>query len=163
MIRDQLAVWREDIIGEWQPERCGVDLLYLEPAAGHYDSRLSIRADGTWGWPNTGDTGDIGLPAGMRWLWDLSADHVLSLWTPIAPMPEYDMPDWSREEKQWLVLSVTGLSLALADSHQVVLFRRVERESYDHRKAAEYARFLCEMRSLYGPSKTPNQPQGPAS
>ena len=144
MWRNRVDVWRNDIVGDWQPERRGVDLLYLEPT-GQHEAQLSIRADGTWGWPHS-DGAD--LPPRLRWPWELSDDLVLSMWTPVAPMPEHDQPEWSREEKQWLVLAVTPVSLAIADSHQVVIFRRVNREEYDRRKAAEYSRLLEAVRPM---------------
>jgi len=70
--------------------------------------------------------------------WALSDDRVLSLWLPIAPMPEYDMPEWSREEVSFDVFSVTDGSLALSnrrfDREDVMVFRRVDREEFALRK-----------------------------
>jgi hypothetical protein len=146
-----VAAWRENIVGHWQPELYGVDLLCLGPTAGRFDAPLLIRPDGTWGQPGREETGiPPDLPARLRWPWELADDRVLSLWTPVPPMPEFHLPEWSRQEQQWLVLAVTGLSLALADSHQTVVFRRVDREDYDRRKAAEYGRVIETVRRAAG-------------
>jgi hypothetical protein len=159
MWRNRVTDWRKDIVGDWQPEKCGVDLLYLEPAAGRFDAVLSLRADGTWGWPYSADRSvPPDLPARLRWPWELSDDRALSLWRPIPPMPEYGMPEWSREEKQWLVLAVADLSLALADSHHVIVLRRINSEEYNRRKADEYSRLV---EAFGGMTKYPRLSGGP--
>ena len=144
----RVEVWREDIVGDWQPALCGVDLLYLKSAAGRFDT-LSIRADGTWGWPFAADRGlPPDLPDRLRPRWELSDDRVLSLWNPVAPMPEYGIPEWTREEAQHLVLAVTDHSLTLADSHQTIVFRRLNRQDHDRCKAAEYVRLVRAVRRV---------------
>ena len=148
MWHNRVAVWRQDIVGDWQPELCGSDLLLLGPSAGRFDARLTIRADGTWGWPYPPDrTLPPELPARFRWPWELAEDRVLSLWAPVPPMPQYEAHEWSREEKQWLVLAVTHLSLALADSHFTIVFRRLNREEHLRRKADEYGRLLASVQA----------------
>jgi hypothetical protein len=63
-------------------------------------------------------------------------------------MPAYGIEDWTREEKQYLVLAVTGLSLALADSHGTIVFRRVNHEAHARRQASEYLRLLVSFQGL---------------
>jgi hypothetical protein len=86
--------------------------------------------------------------------WELSADRVLTLVVPIRPMPEYDMPDWGRERSRLDVLAVTDLSLALSDRRSdgelVTVWKRVNREAYDRRRADEYLQVLEQMKRLAG-------------
>jgi len=145
-----VAAWRQDIAGDWRPELCGFDLLHLEPAAGQFDAAVRIHPDGTWDDATDRPSLPADLPARLGWLWELSDDRILSLWTPIEPMPEYHQPEWTREEKQYLVLAVTGLSLALADSHRTVVYRRADQDAYMRRKADKYGRVLGVLQQMAG-------------
>jgi len=82
--------------------------------------------------------------------WELSGDRVLSVWLPVAPMPEHEMPDWSREQVCYDVLAVTDLSLALSDrrfdGEHVIVLRRGNPEEHNRRKAAEYGELLQAMK-----------------
>jgi hypothetical protein len=40
MLGDLIDAWREDIIGDWQSELAGSDLLSLEPSAPRFHSRF---------------------------------------------------------------------------------------------------------------------------
>src|SRR5439155_9661072 len=80
---NRVAAWRQEIVGDWRPELCGLDLLHLEPAAGKFDGALRIHADGTWDDATDRPALPADLPARFRWPWELSDDRVLSLWTPI--------------------------------------------------------------------------------
>ena len=138
---NRIAAWRQDIVGDWQPELRGFDLLELRRT--RKADVLQLRSDGTWEWRSpsgvepTSQTAPPFPPT-----WELSDERILSLWTPIAPMPEYEMPNWSREEEQYLVLSVTDDSLGLADGHEVVVYRRINREDHGLRRGDEYQQML---------------------
>jgi hypothetical protein len=145
--KDLLAQWREDIVGDWLAELAGVDLLYLEPVASGFGLRFVLREDGTADYRPT-----IPNPPAMPpqptspfpTHWELSDDRILSIWLPIAPMPEYDMPDWSREQICYDVLLVADLSLALSDrrfdGEEVIVLRRANHEEYIRRKIARRLR-----------------------
>jgi hypothetical protein len=143
--RDLLARWRADIVGDWRAALEGVDLLLLEPVADRSALRLVFRPDGTaeYGSPAPDPTEPV-PPFPPRW--ELSDDRVLSVWLPVAPMPAYGLPDWSREQVCYDVLAITDLSLAVSnrrfDGEQVVVLRRADAEEYTRRKAAEYGRLL---------------------
>ncbi|HEV3084077.1 MAG TPA: hypothetical protein VGY66_30115 [Gemmataceae bacterium] len=53
MRKELLPQWREDIVGEWQAELAGVDLLYLEPVGTRFAFRLVLLEDGTADWDFT--------------------------------------------------------------------------------------------------------------
>jgi hypothetical protein len=127
---------------------CGLDLLHLEPAAGRFDAQLRILADGTWDDGADRPALPADLPERIGWRWELADDRVLSLWGPVRPIPEYHQFEWTREEKQYLVLAVTDLSLALADSHTTVVYRRSDTDAYFRRKAAEYGLALGALKQL---------------
>ena len=139
---DLVVTWRNDIVGEWQTELTGVDLLYLEAIQSEFAFRLVLRQDGS------ADLGSLNPPPPSRPVppfpttWDLSDKRVLSIWEPIAPMPEYEMPDWSREQTCFDVLSVAELSLALSnrrfDNESIYVLRRVDQKEFWRRKAAEH-------------------------
>lgn len=120
----------------------GSDLLYLKPTADQFRLEISLRADGTASWkfrlpgsPEAGEADRIPLPT----TWEVSPDRMLSIWVPIPPMPEYEMPDWSREEICYDILAVSGISLALSnrrfDGEDVIVLRRVEAEGHQRRQA----------------------------
>jgi len=71
----------------------------------------------------------------------LSTDRVLSIWIPIARRPQDGLPEWTRQEVAYDVLDVTDLCLAISnrrfDEKDVIVMSRVNKEEYDHRKAAE--------------------------
>ena len=117
----------------------------MEPSAKGSRHHLVLRADGTADYTfgprdSTGPT-EPRPPFPTRW--ELSDDRVLSIWLPVAPMPEYDMPEWSREEVCFDVLSVTDWSLALSnrrfDYEDVMVLRRVDSEAYHLRKYGRLA------------------------
>jgi hypothetical protein len=146
-VRKELLVqWREDLVGAWRAELAGVDLLALKPVTGRFDMRLVLRQDGTADWnftiPNPPAIPPQPTPP-FPPRWELSDDRILSIWIPIAPMPYCEMPDWSREELSYEVLSVTDMSLALSkggfDGEEVTVLRRVNYDEHIRRKAAEYA------------------------
>jgi antitoxin ParD1/3/4 len=136
-----MAVWRADIVGEWREELTGSDLLDLKPVGDDYRRTLVLRADGTADYdvaaPDSPPRPPEPTPPFPTRL-ALSDDRVLSIWLPIAPMPEYDMPDWSREEVCFDVLSVMDWSLALSnrrfDYEDVMVLRRVDCEEFNLRK-----------------------------
>jgi hypothetical protein len=132
-VRTDLVVqWRTDIVGEWQEELTGSDLLEMKPIAKGSRHHIVLRADGTadyaFGPRDPACTTEPTPPFPTRW--ELSDDRVLSIWLPIAPMPEYDMPEWSREEICFDVLSVTDRSLAMSnrrfDYEDVMVLRRFD-------------------------------------
>jgi hypothetical protein len=131
---------KELLIGEWQAELIGVDLLYLEPAAGKFDMRLTLHADGTAsccaGLLESSVEMQPPIPL-FPTTWDLSSEQVLSIWEPVPPMPKYGMPDWSRNQIRYDVLSVTDLSLTISDrrfdGEHVIVFRRVDLAAYTQR------------------------------
>jgi hypothetical protein len=142
MKKSFLQQWREDIVGEWQQELSGVDLLYLQPVTiGRVT--LTLGADGT---SSSKSDRDAGRPRSPRpeppfpETWELSDDRVLTFVVPRAPMPEYEMPDWGRERHCFDVLAVTDLSLTLSDrrfdGESVTVWRRVDCEAFMRRKYA---------------------------
>jgi hypothetical protein len=149
MHRDLLPHWREDIVGDWRAELDGVDLLYLEPVASKYSLLIILKEDGTADYqftlPHSPARPTEPSPP-FPTSWELSDDRILSIWIPIAPMPEYEMPDWSREQICYDVLSVTDLSLSLSnrrfDGEEVIVLRRINDEQYRRRKAEEYGQIL---------------------
>ncbi len=153
--KDLVAQWQEDIVGDWLEELTGVDFLCLQPITGRVPSAISLRADGTAA-TRAGTAGEQAVPsrpeAPFPETWELSEDRVLSLVLPIPPMPEYEMPDWTRERMRYDVLAVTDLSLTLSDrrfdGEMVTVWRRVNREEYDRRKAAEYGQALETLKKL---------------
>jgi hypothetical protein len=159
MPKELLDQWRDDIVGDWRSELAGVDLIDLEPSAGRFTLDLAFRADGTAVYDLT-----IPNPPAMPQepsppfaiTWELSDDRVLSVWLPIAPMPQYEMHEWSRDRVSYDVLAVTDQSLALSnrrfDREVVIVLRRVNRVEYDRRRAAEYGRALEALRRLGGVS-----------
>jgi antitoxin ParD1/3/4 len=136
-----IVQWRTDIVGEWREELTGSDLLDMEPVGSGYRHTLVLRGDGTADYtvaaPDSPPRPTETMPP-FPPRWELSDDRVLSIWLPIAPMPEYDMPEWSREEVSFDVLSVTDWSLALSnrrfDREDVMVLRRVDREEFNLRK-----------------------------
>jgi hypothetical protein len=145
-VRDLLEIWRDDIVGDWEAVLAGSDLLLLAPVVTRFSLKLKLGQDGTAQYkftiPNQPD-----LPpeptSPFPFTWNLSIDRILCIWIPISPMPEYHMPDWTREELCYDVLSVTSMSLAISnrrfDNEDVIILRRVNTEEYDRRKVAEYA------------------------
>jgi hypothetical protein len=138
---DLVVQWQADIVGEWQEELAGSDLLDMRPTVNGARHHLILRGDGTADYqfapPNPLPRPTETTPP-FSTRWELSDDRVLSLWLPIGPMPEYDMPEWSREEICFDVLSVTDWSLALSnrrfDREDVIVLRRVDREEHNRRK-----------------------------
>jgi hypothetical protein len=144
-------------VGDWQCELAGVDLLYLQPAAGPFLKRLTLQADGTAHLTPTGAPVPGAPPPPVPpfpTTWELSPDRVLSLLIPVPPMPEYEIPDWTKEALRYAVLAVTDLSLALSDrpfdGETIFVLRRINREEYDHRRAAEYGHALESLQKLAG-------------
>lgn len=90
----------------------GVDLLYLKPVASRFGLRLVLREEGTADYQFTTPNPPTVLPQPTPPFpirWELSDERILSIWLPIAPMPKYDMPDWSREQICYDVFSVADL------------------------------------------------------
>jgi hypothetical protein len=151
-----LAQWKKDLVGDWVQELAGTDLLYLQPVQGQ-TCQMTLRADGTAA-SRAGSADEPAVPsrpeAPFPETWELSEDRVLSFVFPIPPMPEYEMPDWGRERMQYDVLNVTDLSLALSDrrfdGELVTVWRRVNREEHNRRKAAEYLQALEAIKRLAG-------------
>ena len=110
---------------------------------------MKLRSDGTADYhfmtPNLPDLPPEPSPPFPE-RWELSDDRVLSIWVPIAPMPKYDMPEWTQEQTCYDVLAVTDLSLALSnrrfDGEEVIVLKRVNWDEYVRRKAAEYSQAL---------------------
>jgi hypothetical protein len=134
-----IVEWRADIVGEWREESRASDLFDLEPVRDD-DGRhtLVLRADGTADYTVEAPDSPPAPTPPFPTRWELSDDRVLSIWLPIAPMPEIDMPEWSGEEVSFDILSVTDWSLALTnrrfDREDVMVFRRVDREQFTLRK-----------------------------
>jgi hypothetical protein len=147
--KELIAQWQEDIVGDWLEELTGVDLLFLRPITGRVPSAISLRADGTAA-TRAGTAAEHAVPshpeAPFPETWELSEDRVLSLVVPIPPMPQYGMPDWTRERMRYDVLAITDLSLTLSDrrcdGETVTVWRRVNHEEYNRRKAAAYSQAL---------------------
>jgi hypothetical protein len=51
-------------------------------------------------------------------------------------MPEYEMPDWAKEETDFRVLEAGGDTLALARGDLFTVYRRVHDEEYERWMAA---------------------------
>lgn len=157
MRKELILQWREDIVGEWQAELAGVDLLCLEPVASRFNFRLVLRKDGTADFeftiPNPPPTPAQPTPP-FPICWELSDDRILSIWMPIAPMPEIEMHEWTREQIAYDVLLVADVSLALSnrrfDGEDVIVLRRVDYEEYKRQKVTEVAEFIQQMKQAFG-------------
>ncbi len=137
---DLVVQWRADVVGEWREELTGSDLLDMKPVVEGPRHVLVVRGDCTadYTFGPRDPMAPTGPTAPFATTWELSDDKVLSIWLPIAPMPEYDMPEWSREEVCFDVLSVTDRSLALSnrrfDYEDVMVLGRVDIEEHRRRK-----------------------------
>lgn len=136
-----IAQWRADIVGEWREELRAPDLLDMKPIGDRPRHRIVLREDGTADYDCARPNAPPGPPEPtppFPTRWGLSEERVLSIWLPIPPMPKYDMPEWSREEMCFDVLSVTDWSLALSnrrfDYEDVMVFGRVDHEELTLRK-----------------------------
>jgi hypothetical protein len=143
MTKSLLEQWKEDLVGEWVQELCGVDLLYMGSSPGPGRLFMTLHANGTCS--SRSDRAEelarpARPPAPFPETWELSDDRVLTFVTPIPPMPEYEMPHWGRERMRYDVLSVTDLSLTLSDrrfdGETVTVWRRADREGFLRRKYA---------------------------
>jgi hypothetical protein len=91
---------------------------------------ISLRKDGTadWGFANVSVNEEAAAP--FPTTWEIAEDNTLSIWLPIAPMPEYDMPEWSREQLCYSVLRLEPTKLVLSDrpfdGEFVKVFERLE-------------------------------------
>jgi hypothetical protein len=122
---------RACVVGEWEPALCGPSLLHLR-RAGRPRTRLILRRDGTADWPSHRPSGSPPLPADpFPTTWRLSDGWVLTIARPVPPMPEYGMPDWSREEEDFRVLEAGDNVLCLARGDVFTVYRRVHDEEYD--------------------------------
>jgi hypothetical protein len=118
---------------------------------------LNFRADGTADFkislPNA-QPGPAEPAAPFPITWELSDDRVLSVWFPIQPMPEYEMPDWTRDALHYDVLAVSAVSLTISDrrfdGEEVTVLRRVNDEEYRKRELDEIGSFVGSL-----PLKTP--------
>lgn len=144
-MKDLLGQWRRDIVGDWRTELTGTDLLSLKPVAERFRLEIMLRADGTafWRYPQDSPSEARGRAAPpFPETWELAEDRVLTILIPIAPMPEYDLPDWSREAVRYDVLAVTDVSLGLSDrrfdGENVIVLRRVNAEEYERRQVQRY-------------------------
>ena len=152
---DLVVKWRQDIVGDWLEELSGVDVLYLKAVTGRSPSAISLFADGTAA-SLAGTSGQHAVPARPEApfpeTWELSDERVLSFMSPMPPMPKYGMPDWTRERMNYDVLSVTDATLTLSDrrfgGEMVTVWRRVNSEEYQRRKAAEYGQALDALKRL---------------
>jgi hypothetical protein len=141
MKKSLIAQWREDMVGDWLEELSGIDLLYLGPGTGRPPITLSLRADGTTA-SKASAAGEPAVPsqpeAPFPETWELSEDRILSFVIPVAPMPEFGMPNWTRETMCYDVLAVTDVSLALGDrrfdGETVSVWRRANQEEHLRRK-----------------------------
>jgi len=157
MRADLITRWRADLVGEWRAELAGVDLLLLELCTDQFALALTLRDDGTaecaFTVPNPPARPPEPAPPFPE-QWELSDDRVLSVWLPVAPMPAYGQPDWSREQVCYDVLAVTDLSLALSnrrfDGEQVIVLRRADLEAHTRRQAAAYTNLLQAMTCAVG-------------
>ena len=80
---------------------------------------FTFRADGTAEWrfvyPRHFKDLPSQKPKPFPETWEVAAPGTLSVWVPIAPMPEYELPDWTREEQRYEVVAVTPDTLTLSD------------------------------------------------
>jgi hypothetical protein len=136
---------RPILVGKWRSELQGTDLAKLEPVDEPFIQVIALNQDGTAEWDfvgaqtqaNNGGHASSGPPFPITWdlsyeiqqhsLTDLPA--VLSVYVPVAPLPEYDLPDWSQDAKRWHVIEVTEDRLVLSDrafdGEFITVFRRV--------------------------------------
>lgn len=116
---------RASVVGEWEPALRGPTLLGLRPPSLETRDRLILRGDGTadWGVP-------VHPSAPFPMTWQLSDNWVLTIATPVPPMPEYDQPDWFRDKEDFRVLEASTYTLALTRGDLFTVFRRVRVEEY---------------------------------
>jgi hypothetical protein len=75
---------------------------------------------------------------------------VLLIVIPIAPMPEYELPDWTRDTVRYDIMAVSGISLGLRkpNGEQVIVLRRMDHAAYEERQAQRYLEALAVVREL---------------
>ncbi|MBN9523903.1 hypothetical protein J0H58_36235 [bacterium] len=122
---------RASVVGEWEPVLIGPTLRHLQRPHRAARARLILRDDGT---------ADDGVPvhpsAPFPRTWQLSDGWVLTIATPVPPMPEYDQPDWVRDTEDFRVLEASGDTLAWTRGDLFTVFRRVRDEEYERWWAA---------------------------
>ena len=137
MSGDSIERWRKSLVGEWETALIGPNLLHLRRASRPLKTRLILRADGTADSPRYRPVDAPPLPpAPFPTTWRFSDDRVLTLISPVPPMPEYEMPDRAKEEEEFRVLEAGGDTLALARGDVFTVFRRVHDEEYEWWMAA---------------------------
>ena len=135
MSGDSIERWRVALVGEWEPALTGATLLHLRRSR-LPRTRLLLRADRTADWPCHRPPGSPPLPpAPLPTTWRLSDDRVLTIVRPVAPMPQYGIPDWTRSEEDYRVLEASGDVLALTKGDVFMVFRRARDEGHDRRLA----------------------------
>jgi hypothetical protein len=155
MMKNLIAQWRGDIVGDWRTELTGTDLLCLGPVEERFRLEVTLRADGTafWRYPQDSSSDASGRAAPpFPQTWELDEDRVLTILIPIPPMPEYELPDWSQDAVRYDVLAVTDISLGLSDrrfdGEKVIVLRRVNAEEYERRKVQRYREAMSGLREI---------------
>jgi hypothetical protein len=110
------------LVGTWRCESRGISENDLRPIPPGKGKELLLRADGTaeYHWLDaqgrpTSAAEDPAAPFPPTWVWEKNGKGVLTILVPIAPMPDYDIPDWTREEMSYQVLNVSADKLILSD------------------------------------------------
>ncbi len=125
------------LVGIWLAEVNGTklsDLCPVEPGSMH---EITLRADGIADHRYLLPERRIEFPSPPPFpvTWETTREGMLSIFIPIEPMPEYEIPDWIQEAMRFDVLEVAPATLTLSnrpyDGEIIAVYRRVEEPAGD--------------------------------
>ncbi|SIO03624.1 hypothetical protein SAMN05444166_2140 [Singulisphaera sp. GP187] len=125
------------LTGIWRSEVSGTDLTDLSPVEPRFMEEIILRGDGTadlrWLSPELKSlacNSDAPFPI----IWETSSDGMLSIYLPIAPMPEYEIVDWIQDAIRYDVLSIMPEAMTLSDrrydGESITVFRRQNKSTH---------------------------------
>jgi hypothetical protein len=106
-------------------------LAELNPVEPRFIKEIALRADGTADLRRLSPerirpASNTEPPFPITW--ETSREGRLTIYLPIAPMPEYEIMDWIQEAKRYDVLSISSDTLTLSDraydGELITVFRR---------------------------------------
>jgi hypothetical protein len=119
------------LVGCWRSCLNGTGLDKLTSVEPRSMLEIVLDAEGTaeWRWPKPQNELPVHEPEPpFPTTWETSPDGTLTIYLPIAPMPEYEIMDWIREAVRYDVLSITPDTLTLSnrryDGESITVYRR---------------------------------------
>ena len=120
------------LIGIWRSWLDATQLDAPTPVEPRFVQEIALRAEGTADWRFLAHEGDSLTPETeppFPTTWETEPEGRLAIYLPIAPMPEYEMMDWTREAVRYDVLSITPDTLTLSDrrydGESITVFQRM--------------------------------------